>query len=52
MVVLDLSVNVFLATNSCSFYVLGCGSGLSGETLTESGHQWIGFDISPSMLGM
>ncbi|XP_027113997.1 18S rRNA (guanine-N(7))-methyltransferase RID2 [Coffea arabica] len=29
---------------------IGCGSGLSGETLTESGHQWIGFDISPSML--
>ncbi|XP_027161528.1 18S rRNA (guanine-N(7))-methyltransferase RID2 [Coffea eugenioides] len=29
---------------------IGCGSGLSGETLTESGHQWIGFDISLSML--
>lgn len=33
-------------------YVLGCGSGLSGETLTENGHQWIGLDISQSMLGM
>ncbi len=29
---------------------LGCGSGLSGETLTEQGHYWTGFDISPSML--
>ncbi|GER43722.1 methyltransferase-like protein [Striga asiatica] len=29
---------------------IGCGSGLSGETLTENGQQWIGFDISPSML--
>ena len=29
---------------------LGCGSGLSGETLTEQGHYWTGFDISASML--
>ncbi|EEF34675.1 18S rRNA (guanine-N(7))-methyltransferase RID2 [Ricinus communis] len=29
---------------------IGCGSGLSGETLTENGHQWIGLDISRSML--
>ncbi|KAM5553754.1 18S rRNA (guanine-N(7))-methyltransferase RID2 [Rosa sericea] len=29
---------------------IGCGSGLSGETLSESGHQWIGLDISQSML--
>lgn len=29
---------------------IGCGSGLSGETLSESGHQWIGMDISESML--
>ncbi|KAL6518626.1 hypothetical protein OROGR_019128 [Orobanche gracilis] len=31
---------------------IGCGSGLSGETLTENGHQWIGLDISPSMLNI
>ncbi|MCL7043455.1 hypothetical protein MKW94_011784 [Papaver nudicaule] len=31
---------------------IGCGSGLSGETLTESGHQWIGLDISDSMLNV
>ncbi len=29
---------------------VGCGSGLSGEIITEHGHEWIGFDISPSML--
>ncbi|XP_058195096.1 18S rRNA (guanine-N(7))-methyltransferase RID2 [Rhododendron vialii] len=29
---------------------VGCGSGLSGETLSENGHQWIGLDISESML--
>ncbi|PWN51518.1 putative BUD23-protein [Violaceomyces palustris] len=29
---------------------IGCGSGLSGEILTEHGHEWIGMDISPSML--
>ncbi|KAJ1433458.1 S-adenosyl-L-methionine-dependent methyltransferase [Sesbania bispinosa] len=31
---------------------IGCGSGLSGETLSENGHHWIGFDISPSMLNV
>ncbi|CDO52656.1 hypothetical protein DV451_004440 [Geotrichum candidum] len=30
---------------------IGCGSGLSGEILTEEGHYWIGMDISASMLG-
>lgn len=30
---------------------IGCGSGLSGEILDEEGHQWVGVDISPSMLG-
>jgi len=29
---------------------LGCGSGLSGERLSEEGHVWVGVDISPSML--
>ncbi|XP_045123357.1 probable 18S rRNA (guanine-N(7))-methyltransferase isoform X1 [Portunus trituberculatus] len=29
---------------------LGCGSGLSGEAITENGHYWVGMDISPSML--
>jgi 18S rRNA (guanine1575-N7)-methyltransferase len=29
---------------------IGCGSGLSGEILTEEGHSWVGMDISASML--
>ncbi|KAK1287709.1 hypothetical protein QJS10_CPB19g00729 [Acorus calamus] len=29
---------------------IGCGSGLSGETLSEEGHHWIGVDISQAML--
>mmetsp|Transcript_37642 Transcript_37642/g.111309 ORF Transcript_37642/g.111309 Transcript_37642/m.111309 type:complete len:287 (-) Transcript_37642:3327-4187(-) len=29
---------------------IGCGSGLSGEQLTEMGHMWVGLDISPAML--
>ncbi|KAL0681895.1 hypothetical protein Bca4012_048742 [Brassica carinata] len=29
---------------------IGCGSGLSGETISEYGHQWIGLDISSSMI--
>jgi len=29
---------------------IGCGSGLSGEVLTDLGHQWIGLDISNAML--
>ena len=29
---------------------IGCGSGLSGELLSELGHTWAGVDLSPSML--
>lgn len=29
---------------------IGCGSGLSGEILTEEGHIWTGMDIAASML--
>ncbi|KAK9236763.1 S-adenosyl-L-methionine-dependent methyltransferase [Lipomyces kononenkoae] len=32
---------------------IGCGSGLSGEILSqEGGHVWVGMDISPSMLAV
>ncbi|KXJ29094.1 probable 18S rRNA (guanine-N(7))-methyltransferase [Exaiptasia diaphana] len=31
---------------------IGCGSGLSGEVLTNEGHYWIGVDISEAMLGV
>lgn len=29
---------------------IGCGSGLSGEVISELGHHWIGIDISEAML--
>lgn len=29
---------------------IGCGSGISGQTLTDQGHAWIGMDISRPML--
>lgn len=35
----------------CLLLDIGCGSGLSGAVLEESGHMWIGMDISPAMLG-
>ncbi|VDN50487.1 unnamed protein product [Dracunculus medinensis] len=35
---------------SCFLLDIGCGSGLSGQILTEAGHQWIGIDISKAML--
>lgn len=31
---------------------IGCGSGLSGESISDHGHQWIGLDISHSMLSV
>jgi 18S rRNA (guanine1575-N7)-methyltransferase len=34
----------------CFILDVGCGSGLSGECLTEQGHMWIGIDISEAML--
>ncbi|KAI0208796.1 putative 18S rRNA (guanine-N(7))-methyltransferase [Lamellibrachia satsuma] len=34
----------------CFILDVGCGSGLSGETLTDQGHVWTGVDISSSML--
>jgi 18S rRNA (guanine1575-N7)-methyltransferase len=40
-----------LALDRPSFILdIGCGSGLSGEILTDQEHTWIGLDISPSML--
>ncbi|KAK7693530.1 hypothetical protein QCA50_003099 [Cerrena zonata] len=29
---------------------IGCGSGLSGEILSEEGYEWVGLDVAPSML--
>jgi len=35
---------------TCLLLDVGCGSGLSGEAITESGHMWMGIDISRAML--
>ena len=34
----------------CLILDIGYGSGLSGSFLTDHGYEWIGVDISPSML--
>lgn len=34
------------------YFLVGCGSGLSGESISDHGHQWIGLDISHSMLSV
>jgi len=39
-----------LPSESCFILDVGCGSGLSGECLTEHGHEWVGCDISRDML--
>ncbi|WZZ31863.1 hypothetical protein YC2023_015264 [Brassica napus] len=39
-----------LTTKLLSRLIRCCGSGLSGETISENGHRWIGLDISASML--
>jgi SAM-dependent methyltransferase len=31
---------------------VGCGSGLSGDVLAESGHNWVGLDVSQHMLNV
>lgn len=31
---------------------IGCGSGISGEVITENEHFWVGFDISRHMLSI
>ncbi|KAG9278511.1 putative 18S rRNA (guanine-N(7))-methyltransferase [Astyanax mexicanus] len=34
----------------CYLLDVGCGSGLSGDYLSEEGHYWVGLDISTAML--
>ncbi|XP_071110822.1 18S rRNA (guanine-N(7))-methyltransferase-like [Haliotis cracherodii] len=36
----------------CFILDIGCGSGLSGECLTDQGHMWMGLDISEHMLAI
>eukprot|EP00930_Biecheleria_cincta_P043631 TRINITY_DN29948_c0_g1_i1.p1 TRINITY_DN29948_c0_g1~~TRINITY_DN29948_c0_g1_i1.p1 ORF type:complete len:278 (-),score=55.13 TRINITY_DN29948_c0_g1_i1:396-1229(-) len=41
---------LMLPERPCLLLDVGCGSGISGEAITERGHFWVGYDISPSML--
>ncbi|XP_063812235.1 probable 18S rRNA (guanine-N(7))-methyltransferase isoform X2 [Pseudophryne corroboree] len=34
----------------CLLLDVGCGSGLSGDHISEQGHHWVGIDISTAML--
>ncbi|KAM7149787.1 18S rRNA (guanine-N(7))-methyltransferase [Molossus nigricans] len=34
----------------CFLLDVGCGTGLSGDYLSDEGHYWVGIDISPDML--
>ena len=31
---------------------IGCGSGISGEVISDNNHMWVGFDISRHMLSL
>lgn len=58
-----MAISEFTVTKCFCMYILSlflfywfvfisrCGSGLSGECLTDQGHYWVGLDISPAMLG-
>lgn len=41
---------LLLPEKPCLLLDVGCGSGLSGEAITDAGHMWVGYDISASML--
>lgn len=41
-----------LPDEPCYLLDVGCGSGLSGDYLSEEGHYWVGVDISTAMLGV
>mmetsp|Transcript_69448 Transcript_69448/g.224620 ORF Transcript_69448/g.224620 Transcript_69448/m.224620 type:complete len:277 (-) Transcript_69448:137-967(-) len=41
---------LLLPDRPCLLLDIGCGSGISGEAISDAGHEWIGYDISPAML--
>jgi len=43
---------ILLPERPCLLLDVGCGSGISGEAITDAGHMWVGYDISPAMLNI
>jgi len=43
---------LLLPEQPCLLLDVGCGSGISGECITDAGHMWLGYDISSSMLNI
>lgn len=43
---------ILLPDRPCLLLDVGCGSGISGQALSEAGHAWLGYDISASMLSV
>uniref|UniRef100_A0A0G4H443 Methyltransferase type 11 domain-containing protein n=1 Tax=Chromera velia CCMP2878 TaxID=1169474 RepID=A0A0G4H443_9ALVE len=41
---------LLLPDRPCMILDVGCGSGISGDVLSEKGHTWVGVDISQAML--
>mmetsp|Transcript_84973 Transcript_84973/g.147408 ORF Transcript_84973/g.147408 Transcript_84973/m.147408 type:complete len:281 (-) Transcript_84973:72-914(-) len=43
---------ILLPDRPCLLLDVGCGSGISGEAISDAGHMWVGYDISKSMLAI
>eukprot|EP00928_Gymnodinium_smaydae_P078594 TRINITY_DN62716_c0_g1_i1.p2 TRINITY_DN62716_c0_g1~~TRINITY_DN62716_c0_g1_i1.p2 ORF type:complete len:279 (-),score=71.52 TRINITY_DN62716_c0_g1_i1:82-918(-) len=43
---------LLLPDRPCLLLDIGCGSGISGEAITDANHIWIGYDIAPAMLNV
>lgn len=41
-----------LTEKHCLILDIGCGSGLSGEVISDEEHFWVGMDISRDMLNI
>ncbi|KAL0233926.1 hypothetical protein PCE1_002431 [Barthelona sp. PCE] len=47
----ERSIELLELDSSPSFLLdIGCGTGFSGQTITNEGHLWVGCDIAPEML--
>lgn len=50
----ERALNLLLLPDAdpCLLLDIGCGSGISGECISERGYMWIGYDISQPMLSI